>query len=58
MNVYVDLLDYPGIVIPVGATVDPVLDPIDAQYEAVSDRDAKVQESCAFLSVPSFLTVF
>lgn len=41
-----DLVDLPALVIPVGAKVDPVLDPADKGYKGASSRDAEIQAMC------------
>ncbi|RDW58417.1 amidase-5 [Coleophoma crateriformis] len=38
-----NMIDYPGIVIPVHSSVDPVLDPIDKSFKPANDRDAYIQ---------------
>ncbi|KAI0029397.1 general amidase [Vararia minispora EC-137] len=38
-----NLLDLPALVLPVGAKVDPVLDPVDSNFKPVSERDARIQ---------------
>ncbi|RDW78048.1 amidase-1 [Coleophoma crateriformis] len=38
-----NMIDYPGMVIPVHSAVDPNLDPIDKEYKPANDRDAEFQ---------------
>ncbi|KAK7464735.1 hypothetical protein VKT23_005941 [Stygiomarasmius scandens] len=42
---FFNLVDLPAMVIPVGASVDPVLDPVDVGYKPVSELDAAIQNS-------------
>ena len=42
-----DMLDLPGMVIPLESRVDPALDPVDASFTPASARDAEIQATCA-----------
>ncbi|KAF4630691.1 hypothetical protein G7Y89_g7441 [Cudoniella acicularis] len=38
-----NMIDYPGMIIPVNSAVDPVLDPIDKDFKATNEKDAEIQ---------------
>ncbi|THU93682.1 amidase [Dendrothele bispora CBS 962.96] len=40
---FFNLVDLPAMVIPVNASVDPELDPVDTSYQPASDLDAAIQ---------------
>lgn len=41
-----NLIDYPGMVIPLHSAVDAELDPIDRDFKPANPRDAEIQATC------------
>lgn len=40
------MIDYPGLVIPVGSSVDPALDHVDTAFQATGPEDSRHQAYC------------
>lgn len=41
-----NMIDYPGMTIPVHSAVDEVLDPVDKDYKPANSRDAEMHSQC------------